>query len=181
MTVAPGPTLETARLNLRPTAAEDLDGWAELMGDAEAARYIGGQQNRDASWRGLATMAGSWALNGFGMFSLIEKSSGDWLGRIGPWRPEGWPGTEVGWSLVRRAWGKGYAIEAATATIDWAFDHLGWDDVIHCIHPENAASQAVARRLGSTNRGPQPLPAPFSHLPNEVWGQGKAQWKARVR
>ena len=45
-------------------------------------------------------MAGSWALNGFGMFSVIEKASGLWLGRIGPWRPDGWPGNEVGWGLV---------------------------------------------------------------------------------
>ena len=34
------------------------------------------------------------------MFSVIEKDSGRWIGRIGPWQPEGWPGTEVGWSLV---------------------------------------------------------------------------------
>jgi RimJ/RimL family protein N-acetyltransferase len=44
--IAPGPTLETARLILRPPAAEDLDGWAELMADAEAARYIGGRMSR---------------------------------------------------------------------------------------------------------------------------------------
>ena len=45
---------------------------------------------------------------------------------MGPWSPEGWPGTEVGWSFLREAGGKGYATEAATAAIDWAFDALGW-------------------------------------------------------
>eukprot|EP01035_Chromulina_nebulosa_P042571 gene42571-57625_t len=58
--IAPGPTLETARLILRPTAAEDLDGWAEMMANEEASRFIGGLMGRAQSWRGLASMAGSW-------------------------------------------------------------------------------------------------------------------------
>jgi RimJ/RimL family protein N-acetyltransferase len=179
MPVAPGPVLETERLILRPTATEDLDGWTELMGDAEAARFIGGQQPRSNAWRFMATMAGSWTLKGFGMFSLIEKSSGLWMGRIGPWQPEGWPGTEVGWGLRRAAWGKGYAVEAAVATIDWAFDHLGWDEVVHCIDPENTPSQKVAERLGSSNRGRGQLPAPFQDHVIDIWGQTREQWRAR--
>jgi RimJ/RimL family protein N-acetyltransferase len=179
MSVAPGPVLETERLILRPTATEDLDGWAELMGDAEAARFIGGQQVRAGAWRFMATMAGSWTLLGFGMFSVIEKASGEWLGRIGPWQPEDWPGTEVGWSLKRAAWGKGYAIEAAVATIDWTFDHLGWDEVVHCIDPENTPSQKVAEKLGSSNRGRGQLPAPFQDHVIDIWGQTRDQWRAR--
>lgn len=177
--IAPGPTLETARLILRPTAAEDLDGWAELMDDAEAARFIGGRQTRSDAWRGMMSMAGSWATLGFGMFSLIEKGSGDWLGRIGPWRPEGWPGNEIGWSVLRKGWGKGYAAEAATAAIDWAFDTLGWEDVIHCIDPENVNSQAVARKLGSRNLGPGQMPPPLQDLPIDIWGQSKGDWRTR--
>ena len=139
-----GPTLETDRLLLRPPIEADLDGWAELMADEESSRFIGGPQLRPAAWRGLASMAGSWALKGYGMFSVVEKASGRWIGRLGPWMPEGWPGTEVGWGLVPEAQGKGYAIEGSTAAIDWAFDTLGWTEVIHCIDPANAPSQAVA-------------------------------------
>lgn len=179
MPVAPGPTLETARLILRPPATEDLDGWAGLMGDAEAARFIGGEQPRSTAWRFMATMAGSWTLLGFGMFSVIEKSSGQWLGRIGPWQPEDWPGTEVGWGLTRAAWGKGYAVEAATAAIDWVFDDLGWDEIIHCIDPENTPSQKVAERLGSRNRGRGQLPAPFQDHVVDIWGQTRDEWRAR--
>jgi RimJ/RimL family protein N-acetyltransferase len=112
------------------------------------------------------------------MFSVIEKATGRWIGRMGPWQPEGWPGTEVGWSLVREAWGKGYATEGATACIDWAFDHLGWTEVIHCIAPENTASQAVARRLGSTYLREGHLPAPINGS-CQLWGQTKEQWQAR--
>jgi RimJ/RimL family protein N-acetyltransferase len=149
------------------------------MADPDAARFIGGVQARGAAWRGFMCMAGSWSILGFSMFSVIEKSSGDWIGRIGPWQPDGWPGSEVGWSLARAAWGKGYAFEAAVATMDWAFDHLGWTDVIHSIDPDNVASQALARRLGSTNRGPGKLPAPYEAAPIEIWGQTHEQWRAR--
>src|SRR6188768_2340194 len=153
-----GQTLETERLILRPPREEDLGGWAELMGDEEASRFIGGPLARPAAWRGMATMAGSWTLKGFGMFSVIEKASGRWLGRVGPWQPEGWPGTEVGWSLVRRAWGQGYAYESAEAAIDWAFDALGWTEVVHVIASDNTRSQALAARLGSANSGPTRMP-----------------------
>jgi RimJ/RimL family protein N-acetyltransferase len=149
------------------------------MGDAEAARFIGGVQPRAAVWRGVCAMAGAWTLFGFAMFSVIERSTGRWIGRLGPWRPEGWPGTEVGWGLVREAWGNGYATEGSLAAIEWAFDHLGWTDVIHCIDPLNVASQRVAARLGSVNRGPGKLPAPFEAAPIEIWGQSRAEWRAR--
>jgi len=178
MTV-PGPILETARLILRPPLEEDLDGFAEMMADEAAARFVGGVQTRAGAWRGMAAMAGSWALKGYGMFSVIERSSGRWVGRLGPWRPEGWPGAEIGWGLVRSAWGKGYATEGSAAAIDWAFDALGWDDVIHCIDPANSGSIRVAERLGSARRGPGRLPAPFEDAPVDIWGQTEAQWRAR--
>jgi RimJ/RimL family protein N-acetyltransferase len=176
-----GPTLETARLLLRPPQQSDLDAWAAFSADEVAARFIGGHQPRGGAWRGLATMAGSWTLLGFGMFSVIEKASGQWIGRLGPWQPEGWPGTEVGWGIAAAHQGKGYATEGAAASIDWAIDHLGWTDVIHCIDPANTPSQLVAQRLGSVNRGPGQLPAPYENAPVDLWGQTAAEWKARKR
>lgn len=171
--------LETDRLLLRPPLLKDFEGWAALMGDEQSARHIGGVQPRSVAFRGLLAMAGAWQLQGFGMFSVIERASGRWLGRIGPWQPEGWPGTEVGWGLRREAWGQGFAPEAARAAIDWAFDQLGWDEVIHCITPDNHASQAVARKLGSARRGPGQLPPPFEHENTEIWGQTREAWKHR--
>jgi RimJ/RimL family protein N-acetyltransferase len=175
-----GPTLETARLILRPPVQDDFEAWADFLADPEAARHIGGAQPRAAAWRSMATMTGAWPLLGFSMFSVIERSTGAWIGRLGPWAPEGWPGTEVGWGLARAYWGRGYALEGATAAIDWCFDHLGWTEVIHTIAPENTASAALARRLGSVNRGPGRLPPPFEDLPVDVWGQSLQDWKART-
>jgi len=171
--------LETERLVLRPTSSEDFEGWAAFMGDAQAAHHIGGQQPRAVAWRGFLSMAGAWQIQGFAMFSVIEKSSSRWVGRLGPWMPEGWPGTEVGWGIVREAWGNGYATEGAAAAIDWAFEHLGWTEVIHTIAPDNLASQGVARKLGSRNLHAGRLPAPFEHLPIDIWGQSREEWFAR--
>ncbi|MBD8900032.1 GNAT family N-acetyltransferase [Rhodanobacter sp. DHG33] len=171
--------IETERLILRPTQPEDFEGWAALMGDEENARHIGGPQPRPVAWRGFLSMAGAWAMQGYGMFSVIEKASGRWVGRLGPWCPEGWPGTEVGWGLLRETWGKGYATEGATAAIDWAFAHLGWSEVIHTIVPDNTASQHVARRLGSSLLRPGRLPEPFHEWPVEIWGQSREAWLRR--
>jgi RimJ/RimL family protein N-acetyltransferase len=173
-----GPSLETPRLILRLPQLSDFDGYAELVGDEETARYIGGHMPRAAAWRKFLQMPGAWAIQGFAMFSVVEKSSGRWLGQMGPWHPEGWPGTEVGWAFKRSAWGQGYATEAAIAAVDWAFTQLGWDEVIHSIHPDNVASQRLAGRLGSTNRGRGRLPEPFEDSPIDVWGQTRAQWRA---
>lgn len=177
-TPIPGPVIETERLILRPTLLADFDRWAEAMAH-DSARFIGGPQSREAAWRGFMAMAGAWALTGVSMFSLVEKGSGRWMGRLGPWKPEGWPGNEVGWGLHPDAQGKGYAFEAATAAMDYAFDALGWTDVIHCIDPENAPSQALARRLGSTNLGPTRLPPPYDSVASDKWGQTREQWRAR--
>lgn len=173
------PALETARLLLRPPIPADFESWAQFQADPVTTRFVGGPQNREQCWRSFRTMAGAWALDGFAMFSVIEKASGAWIGRLGPWMPLGWPGTEVGWGLLPEAQGKGYAVEGAAAAMDWAFEALGWQDVIHCIDPANIASQRVAKALGSKNRGPGRLPAPFDHAPIDLWGQTAADWRAR--
>jgi len=176
-----GPVLHTERLILRPIALEDFPRWAEMMADPEAARFLGGAQPAATAWRGFMTMAGAWSLTGVSMFSVIERDSGLWLGRIGPWRPHGWPGTEVGWGLHPEAQGKGFGVEAAAAAIDYAFDVLGWSEVIHCIDPDNLPSIRLAERIGSYNQGPTRLPPPFEQLTIERWGQSRDEWRARRR
>ena len=169
--------IETERLWLRPPRLEDFDGWAAAAADAKMTEFLGGPQPRPVAWRAFMAMAGSWALNGFAMFSVIEKSSGRWIGRVGPWRPDGWPGNEIGWGLAREAEGFGYAFEAAVAATDWAFATLGWQDVIHCIDPGNTRSAAVAMRLGSRPLRSAVLPPPHASEIT-VWGQGRDEWLA---
>lgn len=171
--------LETPRLLLRLPRASDLDAWAAFAADEEANRFLGGAMPRSPAWRAMMTIIGSWYAHGFGMFSVVEKSTGRWVGRLGPWMPEGWPGPEIGWAIVRDCWGQGYAPEGAIAATHWAFDHLGWDRIIHSIAPENVASQHVAIKLGSRNAGPGRLPAPCDHDAVDIWEQTREEWRAR--
>ncbi|HEY5070702.1 MAG TPA: GNAT family N-acetyltransferase [Caulobacteraceae bacterium] len=172
-----GPTFETERLLLRPTRAEDFEPWAAFAADDVAMRFLGGAQPRSVAWRGFLSTAGAWAIQGFGMFSAIEKTTGRWIGRVGPLKPEAWPGAEVGWGLAREAWGMGYATEAASAAMDWAFEELGWTQIVHCIDPGNLASQSVAKRLGSRLLRRGRLPPPYEADEVEIWGQGRDQWR----
>jgi RimJ/RimL family protein N-acetyltransferase len=151
-----GPVLETARLILRPWRATDIAQNTAMLSDPGTARFIAadGKPVRDEliGWRNAAVMAGHWALHGAGMFAVEEKSTGNFIGRVGPWFPPGWPGFEVGWGIAKAARGKGYAVEAARASIDWAFANFELDEILHCIDCENTASQAVAKSLGATRR-----------------------------
>lgn len=171
--------IETPRLVLRVPSLTEFAPWCAFMADEEAARFIGKAQPPSAVWRGICTMIGAWHAEGYAMFSVFEKETGRWVGRLGPWSPHGWPGQEVGWGIVRDAWGKGYAFEGAAAAMDFAIDSLGWTDVIHCINPDNVNSQRVAQRLGSENRGPGRMPPPYENEAIELWGQTADQWRAR--
>ena len=69
-------------------------------------RWVGGgTQSRSMAWRALALYAGHWALRGYGLWAV--EHGGELVGRIGLWRPEGWPGLELGWLLARRV-GRGF-------------------------------------------------------------------------
>ena len=166
---------------LRVPRIGDFDAYAAMAQDADNMRFIGGAMPRAVAWRKFLQVPGAWLLQGFAMFAVEERATGRWLGQLGPWQPEGWPGTEVGWGFDRAAQGQGFATEAGVAAVDWAFDHLGWSEVIHSIDPDNLPSQALARRLGSTLRGPGKLPEPFQDEPIEIWAQTRAQWQARKR
>jgi len=171
-----GPTIQTERLLLRVPCLDDLEPYAAFLADPEAARFLGGPLSLQLVWRNLASIIGSWALHGFGMLTFIERSSGRWVGRGGPWSPPEWPGTEVGWAIAPEFQQRGFGTEAARACIDWAFDHLGWTQVVHCIDPANTASIALAQRLGSSvlRRGVE-APLPISdHW--DIYGQSREAW-----
>lgn len=169
--------LETSRLILRPLRLEDFEAWASFQEDEVATKFVGGTQPRATAWRSFMTMCGCWHMTGIAMFSVIEKSSGQWVGRLGPWFPEGWPDHEIGWGITRAHWGKGYASEGAAAAMDYAFDVLGWESLIHCIDEANIASQGVAKKLGSAYLRRVKMPVPYDQMPVDAWGQTREQWK----
>ncbi len=144
------PTIETERLVLRAWRDDDLDAYAAMCGNAEFARFFGKPLDRAEAWRQLCENLGHWELRGFGLWAVEEQATGALVGRVGLYRPEGWPGLEVGWGLDPAVWGRGYATEGGRASLDFAWTVLGADRVISIIDPANTRSIAVAERLGET-------------------------------
>jgi RimJ/RimL family protein N-acetyltransferase len=171
-----GPVIQTERLILRRWCDADVAPNTSMLADPGTARYITADGKPVTSdlvgWRNAAILSGHWVLHGFGMFVVEEKSSGRFAGRVGPWFPPGWPGFEVGWGIANGFRGKGYAVEAARAAIDWSFATFELDRIIHCIDRENTASQAVARRLGAEKHGEFDL---FGHIA-DVWVTSRDSW-----
>lgn len=147
--------LETERLILRMFREDDFDSYARICADPDVMRYLaeGKPYTRAEAWRHMAFLIGHWQLRGYGHWAVEEKASGHIIGRIGFLNPEGWPGFEIGWTLGREYWGKGYAAEGARRALHYAFTELDRDHVISLIHPDNQASIRVAERLGERLEG----------------------------
>ena len=143
--------LETDRLLLRQFLETDVDLYARIAADPEVMRYIGTGQTltREETWRSVAAALGHWVLRGYGLYAVEEKATGTFIGRIGLYNPEGWPGLEAGWLLGRQHWGRGYATEGAQAVVRMAYESVGATHLISLIQSENAASIRVAEKLGA--------------------------------
>lgn len=175
------PRLETDRLLLREFRPDDIEAFVAVMGDAEVARYLPGGKplSRFEAWRFVATCIGHWTLCGFGTWAVERKSDGAVMGRIGLIRPETWPGLEVAWTLGRPYWGLGYATEAAEASLRYAFLTQDVDEVISTIHPENKASQAVARKIGESKGRRMEILIGGTVYVCDVWAITRAEWRRR--
>jgi len=153
--LSPVPELETERLRLRGWRDEDTEDWAGLCADDEVMRSLGreGGLSPGDAWREMAALAGHWVLKGYGHWALELRETGELVGRAGLFQPPDWPALELGWTVARPHWGKGYAGEAARAAMDWARDELGASHLISLIPDDNHRSQRVAEKLGMREEG----------------------------
>ncbi|MCC1490977.1 GNAT family N-acetyltransferase [Cognatishimia sp. F0-27] len=159
MTRAARPELVTDRLCLRAPDARDLDAVTAFY-QTERAALAGGTCSAPEAVTRFLALLGHWSLRGYGLFAVTLKGAPDSaVGLVGPYFPPGRPETEIGWVLFDGAEGKGYATEAARAAIGFARTALGWTQIVHYIDAQNAASIAVADRLGSRldPAAPRPL------------------------
>jgi RimJ/RimL family protein N-acetyltransferase len=157
-------TLTTDRLSLRPIAPDDADFVFDMYSRWEVQRFIGREpramSERTEAEQLIARYAGSehpvhglWVITDreigtpFGVLLLKQLPAS---GQETPLLPSG--EIEIGWHLHPDAWGHGYASEAARAVLDHAFA-AGLPRVMAVTHKENAASQAVARRIGMHYEG----------------------------
>ena len=143
--------IETDRLILRMFKDDDWHALHEHYSDAECTKYTYRKVLTEGeTWRTMSSLAGQWVLKGYGPYVLEEKKSGLVLGVIGLWFPNDWPEPEIMWLLIRKYWGKGFAIEAALAVQKMASKYLPEVSLISLIDSNNEASIRLAKTVGAT-------------------------------
>ncbi|KIC12417.1 GNAT family acetyltransferase [Leisingera sp. ANG-M1] len=177
----PYPRLVSKRLMLISPADPEFDANAAFLNPG-AARFIDAAEDPDSLWWSIATIIGHWHLHGYGLFAVVERSTGQTVGLVGPWFPKGWPEPELSWHLMENGQGKGYASEAAQAVLSWLFGEAGWESIVSYVPEENDASIALARRVGAQPEKPvsfrlQPAPniRAWRHVPPHVSGPQAAR------
>jgi ribosomal-protein-alanine N-acetyltransferase len=146
--------LETERLVLRPFRADDLDDLCAVLGDPEVARFIGTGQprGREEVRERLQRILDHWQEHGFGLWVLIAKEGGGFVGHCGVGYLHGRGDAELSYTLARPYWGRGLATEAVKRVLRHAFEVLRLPRVIGVARVHNVASQRVMLRAGMTFR-----------------------------
>lgn len=141
--------LRTERLVLRRWQPGDAEPFAALNADPEVTRFVGGPMTREASDAMVARFEAFLDERGYGRWAVEEAGTLVGFAGLGT-HPFVGGAIEIGWRLARHAWGRGVATEAARAVVDVAFGEAGLDRIVAVVHPDNAASIGVCRKLGMT-------------------------------
>jgi RimJ/RimL family protein N-acetyltransferase len=151
----PGLILRTERLLLRQWRESDFVPFQAMNADRQVRRYFSTLQTAeqsDASARRIRQMI---AEHGYGFWAVEIPGVTEFAGFTGisaPGFPVPFPDcVEIGWRLAVAYWGKGYATEAARASLAYGFDALGFGDIVACTVPSNTASRGVMEKLGMTH------------------------------
>jgi ribosomal-protein-alanine N-acetyltransferase len=152
------PELTTRRLLLRRWREADAATFAALNADPQVMKYFPRPLTRAESDSLIAAIEAGFEREGFGLWALEARSSGEFVGFAGLARPafeaDFTPAVEVGWRLARSAWDNGYATEAAVASLDFGFGQHGLGEIVSFTAAGNRRSRAVMERLGM-RRDPQ--------------------------
>jgi RimJ/RimL family protein N-acetyltransferase len=146
--------VETTRLLLRVPQLTDAQAFMGIFWDPEvvAQKQVtlteppGGL---DLALKNTKAMIRQWELRGYGHWSVVEKATGEVMGCVGFYHPQGpWPGVDLGWLIHRSRWGHGFATEASSAALGWIWEHTTIDRVISLIAPDDLRSIRVATKIG---------------------------------
>ncbi|MEO1550906.1 MAG: GNAT family N-acetyltransferase [Pseudomonadota bacterium] len=140
------PTLQTERLTLRHYTRADLAPWIAFLG-TDHARYMGGPISEQDAWLHFHADIATWQTDGFGGWSVVLD--GIYIGQVGLSHPPEYPELELGWFLLPEFQGQGFATEAALAARAYAYNEGRQTTLVSYIDQDNAASIAVAERLGA--------------------------------
>lgn len=141
--------IKTERLLLRRMTIDDVDELVAIHADPEITRFIGPFDQVEAiDW--VHRVDQNWHDHGYGRLAITDRTTRRLLGRTGLAYLPQFGETELGWTLRRDVWGRGYATEAALACMEWAFRDFEIAYLISLIEPDNQRSILVAGRLGMT-------------------------------
>ena len=179
--------IETERLLLRNWREEDFDPFVRATNTLGVMRWLGGVREPQVLRDRLAAHLIAWQEErGFTLWVLERKSDKELIGFCGikiaddaGTRIEGLH--EVGWRLREDVWGQGYAKEAAIASLDFAFDQAGAEQVVALTVAGNEPSWGLMERLGMTRRPECDYEGPdWAETPVIVYVVRKDEWQART-
>jgi [ribosomal protein S5]-alanine N-acetyltransferase len=157
--------LETPRTFMREILGNDYDFLLRMMSDPEVMRYYPAPYTGKDVREFINRMRIRYREDGCGLWMLVDRESGEPLGRVGLLRQtvNGADEFEIGYMVHRPFWRRGLATEAALAVREYAFTERKLPQVVSLIHPQNVPSQGVARKLGMEVTG-RTLQAGLEHL-----------------
>jgi ribosomal-protein-alanine N-acetyltransferase len=145
--------ITTDRLIIRPFTPEDLAAIHAVWSDPEVMRLVPSQPYDVAKSRvRLGEKISHQARHGFSRWAVVERASRQLIGECGLQYLEGGPEIELGYKLARHCWGRGLAIEAARACLDWARAERP-EPVVAIVDHANTRSARVIGRLGMVPHG----------------------------
>lgn len=153
--------LTTDRLRLREWRKDDpsdIDGLLAILSDPETLKMWPMLYDRDGVEAWIEDALASYATNGYGRWAVELRETGELIGDcgLGPRNLDGWAYVDLGWILHAPYHGNGYAIEAARAIVDHAFNTLHLPELVAHMADDHLASKAVSERLEMTFSHAQP-------------------------
>lgn len=145
---------ETKRLLIRPLVKSDSQEWQEFIMDGIATKYFPDdwklQPEKSVEW--IELQLARYKENRYGLLALVDKSTGKLIGQCGllSQKVDGKDELEIGYHLIPKYWGNGYAIEAASEFKNISFENNLAESIISIIDTNNSRSQKVAQRNGMT-------------------------------
>ena len=144
------PTLHTLHLALRPIVSADAETLYRVYQNEGVLQYFPNPTPPplEKVERFVMLQQAHWEKYGYGNWGILPEGEQDIIDWVGlQYLPE-LNETEVGFLLDKPFWGKGYATEAALASLKFGFEHFKFDHMIALVHPENMASRRVIEKCG---------------------------------